>query len=64
MKEDTIWFFATLTFLVIGFISGVGTTKKVYQNRAIKAQVAEWQVDPQTGKKSFVYLTPVTPEKE
>ncbi len=43
--------------MVIFTHTGINLGREEIRDAAIAAQVAEWQIDPVTGEKSFVYLT-------
>lgn len=50
---------AGAAIVVVGastFLFGIALSSNYWQDIAIKAGVAEWKIDPQTGKKSFVFL--------
>ncbi len=47
-----------LTVIVCGAI--FGAEQRLERESAIKAKVAEWQINPATGEKKFVYLSPPT----
>lgn len=61
-REDSIVFFLgtaiplALIFVVVGGTIG----HYIERQSAIDANVAEWRVNPKTGKTTFVYLTPAT----
>ncbi len=44
--------------LMTGLHVGNGFEQEAMQDAAIAAQVTEWQIDPATGERGFVYLTP------
>ena len=49
--------------IVAGCDVGSTKTKRAMQKEAIDNNVAEWRIDPKTGEKEFVYLTPKKEEK-
>ncbi len=42
--------------VLFGVLLGHARTRDVIQGRAIEANAAEWQIDPKTGEKEFVWL--------
>jgi hypothetical protein len=45
---------------MLGYVCGEDST----QSKAIEAGVAEWRIDPKTGKKSFHFITSSKIESE
>jgi hypothetical protein len=42
--------------IVLGVIVGYAAATNGIRGRAIEANVAEWQIDPKTGAKEFVWV--------
>lgn len=44
--------------VLTGFICGYCASRIDFKRHAIDANVAEWQIDPKTGEKTFQFLSP------
>lgn len=54
-------FFMIILFFLIwsaGFIIGFSHGRQSFQRDAIKVNVAEYKINPKTGKPEFVFLSP------
>lgn len=54
--EPIIWVVAGSIGFCTGMVFGFCSSDGVWQKSAIKNGAAEWQVNPKTGEKSFVWL--------